>query len=32
VPDGVQLRPTLPFEQFSERISEEIYNFIRNSG
>jgi len=32
VPDGLQLNPTVPFEQFSERISEEIYNFIRNSG
>jgi len=32
VPDGRQLRPTAPFEQFSERIIAEIYNFIRNSG
>jgi hypothetical protein len=32
VPDGSQHCPTLPFEQFSERIIEEIYNFIRNSG
>jgi len=32
VPDGLQLNPTVPFEQFSERIAEEIYNFIRNSG
>jgi tRNA dimethylallyltransferase len=32
VPNGRQLCPTAPFEQFSERIAEEIYNFIRNSG
>ena len=32
VPDGSQHCPTLPFEQFSERIIGEIYNFIRNSG
>ena len=32
VPDGLQLCPTAPLEQFSERIAEEIYNFIRNSG
>ena len=31
VPDGRHLRPTAPFEQFSERIAEEIYNIIRNS-
>ncbi len=32
VPDGRQLCPAAPFEQFSERIIVEIYNFIRNSG
>ena len=32
VPAGRQFSPTVPFEQFSERIVAEIYNFIRNSG
>jgi tRNA dimethylallyltransferase len=32
VPEGSQLAPTAPLEQFSERIITEIYNFIRNSG
>ncbi len=32
VPEGRQLSPTVPSEQFSERIVAEIYNFIRNSG
>ena len=32
VPEGRQLTPTAPFEQFSERILADIYNFIRNSG
>jgi tRNA dimethylallyltransferase len=32
VPEGRQVSPTTPFEQFSERIIGEIYNFIRNSG
>ena len=32
VPEGQQLFPTTPLEQFSERIIAEIYNFIRNSG
>jgi len=32
VPHGRQLCPMAPFEQFSERIAEEIYKFIRNSG
>jgi tRNA dimethylallyltransferase len=31
LPEGRQLTPTVPFEQFSERIFQEIYNFIRNS-
>ncbi len=32
LPEGRQLAPVAPFEQFSERIAGEIYNFIRNSG
>jgi tRNA dimethylallyltransferase len=32
VPEGRQVAPVDPFEQFSESISAEIYNFIRNSG
>jgi tRNA dimethylallyltransferase len=32
VPEGQQVSPATPFEQFSERIITEIYNFIRNSG
>jgi tRNA dimethylallyltransferase len=31
VPDGRQIVPTISFEQFSERILAEIFNFIRNS-
>jgi tRNA dimethylallyltransferase len=32
VPEGREIVPVAPFEQFSERILAEIYNFIRNSG
>jgi len=32
LPEGRQLAPIATFEQFSERIIAEIYNFIRNSG
>ena len=32
VPEGRQIAPAAPFEQFSESIFAEIYNFIRNSG
>ncbi len=31
LPEGRQLSPAAPYEQFSERIVAEIYNFIRNS-
>ena len=31
LPEGRSFAPHLPFEQFSERIFQEIYNFIRNS-
>jgi hypothetical protein len=32
LPEGHRLGPIAAFEQFSERIIAEIYNFIRNSG